>query len=454
MTGRSPLRVSLTLVLTLTALVAVAYGGSLRNQLVFDDLIFMQRDARVQSLAHVDRIFSEALWSFDQSDETHVHQYYRPLQLLPLTLSHVVFDTAAWPSHLLSLLLHLANCLLAFGLIAHCSRARRRRRRWCCLFAIQPAYSEAVLWASDVAGLGAALCTLAIVRLHASARRPRLAALLCPLLLLCGLWFKESGALAIPLLAAYDLLGAPDRGWRRVVRMRWRYAGLVPPLALYVALRIHALGGILPGIGSVPLTPYEMLLNAAALLPQYARSFLWPFDPNMYHDFDAVHSLAAPRFVAGVLIAIAVIVAIAVTARRHAPAAFGLLWAVIAVAPHLLVRWPQLNVFAERYLYLASLGLFLRIGYAWEHVRPHLAPPARRAAWLATVSLLALFVAVDVRRTRDWHDELTIYRKTLSQSPRAELIRTNPGAAARVAGLRRRHRRGRGAATDQPRVAR
>ena len=116
MTGRSPPRVRLTPVLALAALIAVAYGGSLRNQLVFDDLIFMQRDARVQSLAHVDRIFSQALWSFDQSDEAQVHQYYRPLQLLPLALSHALFDTAAWPSHLLSLTLHLANCLLAFGL--------------------------------------------------------------------------------------------------------------------------------------------------------------------------------------------------------------------------------------------------------------------------------------------------------------------------------------------------
>jgi tetratricopeptide (TPR) repeat protein len=417
--------VRLTLVLALAALIAVAYGGSLRNQLVFDDLIFMQRDARVQSLAHIDRIFSQALWSFDQSDEAQVHQYYRPLQLLPLALSHALFDTAAWPSHLLSLMLHLGNCLLAFGLYRALLGRQATAAAMVLLFAVQPAYSEAVLWASDVAGLGAALCTLAIVRLHGAARRPRLALWLNPLLLLCGLWCKESGVLAIPLVAAYDLIGAPDRGWRRVARLCWRYAAFVPALALYGALRMHALGGMLPGIGSVALSPSEMVLNAPALLPQYVRSFLWPFDPNMYHDFNAVHSLAAPRFVVGACIAAAAIALIAVTAQRHAPAAFGLLWAAIAVAPHLLVRWPQLNVFAERYLYLASVGLFLAIGYGWECVRAHLTLPGRRGVALAVVSLLAVFVAVDVRRTRDWHDEVTIYRKTLSQTQRAELIRTN-----------------------------
>jgi hypothetical protein len=88
----------LSVVLTLTALIAVAYSGSLRNQLVFDELIFMQRDARVQSLERVDRIFTEALWNFGEADDPHVHQYYRPLQLLPLALSHALFGTAAWPS--------------------------------------------------------------------------------------------------------------------------------------------------------------------------------------------------------------------------------------------------------------------------------------------------------------------------------------------------------------------
>jgi protein O-mannosyl-transferase len=415
-----------TLGLALVALIAVAYGASLRNELVFDDLIFMQRDARVHSLAQVDRIFTQALWSSGEPDDAHVHQYYRPLQLLPLALSYAAFGSAAWPSHLLNLLLHVGNCWLVYGLYRHLLRQPQTAAAAVLLFAVQPAYSEAVLWASDVAGLGAALCALAIVRLHAAPGRPRWWVWwLSPLLLLCGLWFKESGGLAVGLVAAYDLVAAPDRGLRRLWRLRWRYAAFLPPVAAYAGLRVRALGGALPGIEGVPLTSGAMLLNAVALLPDYARTFGWPFDLNMYHDFDAVGAWTDPRAVGGVALILGGTAWCAATLRRQRAAAFGVAWAAIAVAPHLLIRWPQLNVFAERYLYLPSVGIFLALGSAGDLLSARLTPRARRVAAGSVAALLAVFVGVDVRRTRDWHDELTLYRTTLGQSARAELIRTN-----------------------------
>jgi tetratricopeptide (TPR) repeat protein len=411
-----------TVVLAVLALIAIAYGGSLRNELVFDERIFMERDPRVQTLA-VDRIFLEALWSTGEGDP-HLHQYYRPLQLLPLALSHAVFGTAAWPSHLLSLAVHFANCLLVLGLLRALLPRAAVAGALVLLFAVHPGYSEAVLWVSDIAGLGAACCTLAVVRLHLSPRRERWWAwVVSPLLLLGGLLFKESGLLAVVLVAAYDLVGAADRGPARLWRLGWRYAVFLPPLVAYAALRWHALGGALPGIDTVPLTRTEMVVNAVALLPSFVRTFLWPFDLNMYHDFDAIHAVANARFAAGAAIAALWAVAFVATVRRARIAAYGMAWAAAAAAPHLLIRWPQLNVFAERYLYLPTVGILLAGGALWCACVP--AAGMRRVAAGALAGLLALFVAVDIRRTADWRDELTIYGKTLTQSARAELIRIN-----------------------------
>jgi tetratricopeptide (TPR) repeat protein len=98
-----------------------------------------------------------------------------------------------------------------------------------------------------------------------------------------------------------------------------------------------------------------------------------------------------------------------------------------AAAPHLLVRWPQLNVFAERYLYLPSVGALLVAGYVgalwWERGRE--VEPRRLLAGAMLGLALLVFVVVDRRRTGDWRDEESIYAKTLTQSTRAELIRTN-----------------------------
>lgn len=416
--------------LALGALIALAYGAGVRNELVFDERMFVERDERVQEFA-VGRIFLEALWSEGEKDER-VHQYYRPLQLLPLALSYRWFGAAGWPSHLLSMAVHLANCLLVLSIFRTLLAASGSRRdddvvqlALVGLYAVHPGLSEAVFWISDIAGLGAAFCILASFRLHLSPRRDRWYGRAgAPLLLLAGLWFKESGILILPLLALYDLVAAPDRGIARLHAMRLRYLVLLPALLVYGGMRLHALGGALPGMSAVPLSTGQMWLNAIALLPEFGATFLWPFDPNMFHDFEPVTGLASPKLMAGAAMGVAAVAVVAANIRRNRVVAFAVLWTLTCAAPHLLVRWPQLNVFAERYLYLPAVGVFLLIGAtlagpAWTQAARRL--PVR----LAYFAVLIAFVVTNVQRASDWRDDVTIYEKTLRQSARAELIRTN-----------------------------
>ena len=46
----------------LVVLVALAYAGSVGNDFVFDDAIFMERDSRLESRDGVARLFVEPLW--------------------------------------------------------------------------------------------------------------------------------------------------------------------------------------------------------------------------------------------------------------------------------------------------------------------------------------------------------------------------------------------------------
>lgn len=446
----------------LAALITVAYGGSLRNELVFDDRIFMERDPRLRSLQGALRLFVEPLWGFPDDDgRTRLHQYYRPLQTLPLALSYALFGEASWPSHLLNLVLHWVNTMMVFALaraildVRHGSGVRSVRDvrlagfegsgrepyggqrpeptdprtlgpfLLASTFAVHPGYCEAVLWTSNVAGLGAAASTLAILLLHMSPRSPRSAVpLAMAALFLIGLWFKEAGMLAPAVIALYDLVLAPDRGWRRLRRVWRRYAILAPPLALYTALRLHALGGTLPGFDAVPLSSWELLINAVALLPQYVGTLVWPVDLNMYHDFNPIHDVWHGRFFGGAGVVACGAALALITVRGRPAVAFGIAWAFMTAAPHLVARWPQLNVFAERYLYLPAVGVLLALGAAVPRQRLR-HPSVRTGGLVALAALLATFTVIDVRRTRDWQDEVTLYTKTLRQSKRAELIRIN-----------------------------
>lgn len=410
----------------LGALIAIAYGASLANEFVFDDAIFMERDPRVKSFAAAQRLLVEPLWGFnDEPGQRTTHQYYRPLQQLPLVISNVVFSGAPWPAHLICLALHTINAWLLCRLLTRLGAGTLLALVTASLFAVHPANSEAVLWVSDAAGLGATACTLGVILIHLGTRPWWRRLLPVASLGLAALWFKESGMLLPLYLVVLDLLVRPSaRGTGRGALVA-DFVALAGTAAVYFPLRNRALGGPLPGLDMLEMAAAELAINAIALLPSYLQTFVWPFDLNMYHDFERAGGLADPRFVGGLLILVGGLSAIVACWRPMPRVALGLAWSAIAIAPHLLVRWPKLNVFAERYLYMAMVGLAVA-GASVVRYRPVVHSPAVRGlALCACLALVALFVAVDRTRTADWHDEVTIYTKTLGQSERAELVRNN-----------------------------
>jgi hypothetical protein len=78
-----------TAVFTLALLVLIAYGASLGNGFVFDDAIFMDRDVRIHEPVQWRQLLTQPLWAIgDKGAAGAVHQYYRPLQLLPLAATN------------------------------------------------------------------------------------------------------------------------------------------------------------------------------------------------------------------------------------------------------------------------------------------------------------------------------------------------------------------------------
>ncbi len=291
---------------------------------------------------------------------------------------------------------------------------------------MHPGSSEAVLWIANISGLGATACTLAMLLIHLSPAGTAGIAL-SALLFLVGLLCKETAVLAPVLLVLHDCLLAPDRGWPRLRETLPRYLALVPPFALYAALRLHALGGWVPGLAANSMSAWDLGVNAVALVPRYLSTFVWPFDLNLYHDFDPIRGVGHGSFLLGSSLLLGAAVIVARTYRTRPAVAFGVACAAVTMAPHLVARWPQLNVYAERYLYLPALGLLMALG----------AVPFRRARGAVTAGVICvvlLFVVLDVRRTREWRDEVTLFEKTLTQSRRAELIRNNLALRLRTLG--------------------
>ena len=259
--------------------------------------------------------------------------------------------------------------------------------------------------------------------------------------------------------AAYDLLAAPDRGRRRVVAhalalrrvgcRRWRSTSRCASTRWAESS---------PASSSVPLTPSRDAAQRDGAAARSTRNrFFWPFDPNMYHDFDAVHSLAAPRFAAGAAVAAAVGRRARRAARAHRAGGVRscsgprLRWRrICSCAGRSSTSLPSVTCTCPRSV--SSSPSATPGSDAAPAPRASGAPRRRGwrrwACWRCSSPSTCAARATGTTRSR------SIARRC-SQSPRAELIRTNLAVRyLELQRLRRRHRRARGAATDQPRVAR
>jgi tetratricopeptide (TPR) repeat protein len=371
----------------------------------------MERDVRIQAPAQWHLLLTKPLW-LTESDKSaaEANHHYRPLQLAPLAASSTWFQGSALPCHLLNLALHFLNSLLVYGLLRRVFLGPNAALLISALFAVHPALSESVLWISDVAGLGATFCMLALTYVHARKHGSFVGATLVAALYLGAMGFKETGILSPLFLLAFDAT-ARRHANENARAVPWiDYGFLLPALSVYLTLRYNALGTIIPAKMASGMSAPDLALNALALLPKYASTYLRSFNLSLYHEFTPPTGFDDPRVQTGAMLLTATALVFLGTVRERPMTAFGILWAGIAAAPYLLVRWPWLDVFSERYAYLPAVGVALACGGLVQLAADpgRIERASRVLLGIAASLLVPLFVWIDFGRTADWHNEKTI----------------------------------------------
>ena len=149
---------------------------------------------------------------------------------------------------------------------------------------------------------------------------------------------------------------------------------MIPLLAvfvLYLILRINAIGAFTNPKQVQFRFDYldgsQILLNQTILLSKYLALFFFPARLNAYHLFDPVVSPFSYDFlVASTLLTIGLVIFTNLFRRmpheQRKWLVLGLVWFLLTLLPVILFfkRLGE-NVFAERYLYLPSIGLCLAV---------------------------------------------------------------------------------------------
>jgi Flp pilus assembly protein TadD len=422
------------------------YANALGNGLHVDDQYQIVTNPWIRSFRNLPTVFSSGVWDFDGR----VSSYYRPMMYVLYSIVFAFAGTAAWAYHLLSIAMNAGVAVLAF-LVARVvlERGEAGRPWWRSpallvglLFATHPIHTEPVAWAAGIVDVSYAFFYLLAFYLAARGGTTG-GALVAGLAAYAAALLSKEPAITLPVLLAvyWSLSGQPRLGAAALLK---RLAPWLAVSAGYIVMRILALGGIAPQTSAISLGPWEYVLTACALLGRFLRAAVLPLELNFWHVFTPVRSLwSVDAAVALGTVGIWAVLFVWALRRRALAPAVALALAVVPLTPALLLRSLNQgleNAFAERYVYLPSLGILLLAGWAVAALEPRRARLARALA--ACLTMLAVIgAAVTVERNPVWKDSLSLWGDAVNKSPGSGLANLNYGFALLSAGQNEAGRR-------------
>ena len=379
-------------VLGLLLLAVVPYLNSVWGSFVYDDRLQVLGNPYAHSFRYLGKIFGTTVWTFQGAQG--VSNYYRPLMTFAYLLCYKLFGPIPFGFHLFNLILHAAVVLLLFAVTEQLFGDRLVSLVVAGLFALHPVHTESVAWiaaitdleltffflltfyvylrlagpATEYSELRRATSVVEAGSVIAVGDRPRgvpwkmQAAMLASYVL--ALLSKEQ-ALVLPALAT--IYEHAYRGDRLATSLRTkiaRYAALWIAAAIYIAFRIFVLGGFAPAIARPALSWTRVMLTAIALTGSYAWKLIWPAHLSAFYVFHENERFSDTAVLGGLLALIAGLNLFVWLWSRARPLSFALVWMGITLAPVMNARWMPAGVFAERYLYLPSVGFCWLLGCA------------------------------------------------------------------------------------------
>ncbi len=414
------------LALIVAALLA-AYSNSFTSGFVFDNKAILLQDPRIReaSSQNLSDIFSHTYWW-----PTGESGLYRPLTTLTYLFNYAVLGDGDQPGgyHAINLLLHAQNAMCLYFLLLRITAKYWAALLSALLWSVHPVLTEAVTNIVGRADLLAGLALLGGLLIYLKAgettgwtRAAWLAGLAA--VAAAGAFSKESAVVLPAMIALYEVTW-----WRERKPARSRIAPAAIAVAVPILVFLIRRAAVL---ASSPAADFPFFdnpitgagfwvgrLTALKVLARYLSLVAWPARLSADYSYNQIPLTqgAASDWISWIVMAL--VVAGAVWFYRRNPAIFflaGFAFLAILPASNLLVSTG--TMMAERLIYLSAAGVVACF------VLGALAAAERfgkqRAAAILLCGIACALAARTWSRNRDWQDDLTLARATVSASPQS-----------------------------------
>ena len=407
------------------------YGNTFFNDFAYDDEYVVLKNQWITSPSYIPNIFSENLFGFEGTQSN----YYRPLLHLSYMAVYGLFGYAAWAFHATNILLHIAVSLLVFLFCFRfldrtaCSNPFVPSLIAGLFFIATPIHTEAVAPIMSITEVAFTLFYLASLYVYIFIERSKKTVWLS-----AGFFFLSSlckePALTLPLMIfVYDYLFDKKRlNFRESVKVYMPYAFFT---FLYFILRFHALGGFAPVKKHSGLGIWEALINTFPLVSKYLFMLLFPINLNALHDFVPYTTLFESKVIFSLVIFLGFLTLIVITRKRNNVICFSLVLMFVPLLPTLYVAAIEYP-FAERYLYLPSVGLALIVAVVAARMYR-----SRQGVIVLSVTaflVIGLCTLGTIERNQVWKNNFTLWSDTVQKSPGVSLAHGNLAVTLKVRG--------------------
>ena len=393
--------------------VAVFWPATGYDFINYDDPPFVQENPFVNTGLS----WANLRWAFTAVCE----QWWLPVLWISFMIDAALYGPGPFGFHLTNILLHAVNAALLFWILWRLTGFRGQSLFVAAAFALHPLRVESVVWITarkDV--LSGLFFMLALLAFLWHARRPspwRMASV--ALLMLLGLMSKAILIILPPILLLLDYwplrrAGNPlDRkewkDWGNLLREKWMLI-LLAAIFIGINLTTHTTGrGDTAGLSWT---------NRLALIPPnywtYVGKLLWPHPLSIiYPQREGI----APWLTVFSLLGLVTTTVVLYRLRNRLPALIvGWLWFLIALSPSIRGLRMGIGDYADRFTYLPSIGFFLMVAIAANHLFRNRRQRNTTLALLATVMLAA--GAVKTRALLPiWKDSVSLFEYVRARFP-------------------------------------
>ena len=398
------MRISICILLVIATF--IAYMQVLKYGFItsFDDTEYLTSNWNIKAGLTKESI----VWAFSTSYASNWH----PVTWLSHMLDYEFYGLEPFGHHLTSLLFHIINTLLLFGVLLKMTGALWRSGLVAVLFALHPLNVESVAWVSErknVLSTFFLLLTLWAYVRYVDKKNAR-NYLLVVLFLALGLMSKPMLVTLPFVLLLLDFWPLKRFGEVRPARLIFEKVPLFILLigscvATFIAQKS---GGAIRSSEFSSL--YFRIANALVSYFEYLRNMLWPSGLSVFYPHPG-NALPIWKPLACTIVLVVVTIWVVKEIRRAPYLAVGWFWYLGTLVPVIGIVQVGEQAMADRYTYVPLIGIFIAI--AWS-LPEQIKTGKEKLLPILSGIVISLLIALTWIQVSHWKNSITLFKHAIN----------------------------------------